>query len=164
MNNRSLNDSLFLAKKSIKDFFKDLLEEKRGFKYVIVAEITLKRWNNAINMYDIERIYIRLHAETVTNERFNLGASYEIIKNILDILTGFGSGWMIDQIENVDIDIANYEPLAGNSYFPLPPELRNSMKGFINLKNKDNKCFKWCHVRFTNPQNSHPEKINKIKK
>ena len=80
MNNRSLNDSLFLAKKSIKDFFKDLLEEKRGFKYVIVAEITLKRWNNAINMYDIERIYIRLHAETVINKRFNLGAPYEIFK------------------------------------------------------------------------------------
>ena len=35
------------------------------------------------------------------------------------------------------------------------------MKGLINLKNKDDECFKWCHVRFINPINSHPEKINK---
>ena len=35
------------------------------------------------------------------------------------------------------------------------------MKGLINLKNKDDECFKWCHVRFINPINSHPERINK---
>ena len=116
MDNKSLDDSLFLAKRSIKDFLKDLLEEKRGFKCVIIAEITLKRWNNAINMYDIDRIFVRSHAETVTNERCNLGASYEIMKNILDIWTGFGSGWIIDKIENIYIDIANYDPLAGSSY------------------------------------------------
>ena len=35
------------------------------------------------------------------------------------------------------------------------------MKGFINLKNKDHKCFMWCHVRVINPTNSHPERVNK---
>ena len=43
-------------KRSINDFFKDLLEEKRGFNYNSVAIVTLKRWNNAINSYDIETI------------------------------------------------------------------------------------------------------------
>ena len=36
------------------------------------------------------------------------------------------------------------------------------MKGLINLKNKDHKCFMCCHVRLINPTNSHhPERINK---
>ena len=35
------------------------------------------------------------------------------------------------------------------------------MKGLINLKNKDNECFKWCHVRFINPQNKNPERTKK---
>ena len=35
------------------------------------------------------------------------------------------------------------------------------MKRLINLKIKDDKCFKWCHIRFINPINSHPERINK---
>ena len=41
---KSLSDSLFFAKSSIIDLFKDLLEEKRGFKYTLSGTITLKRW------------------------------------------------------------------------------------------------------------------------
>ena len=74
-----LSDSLFLAKSSIIDLFKDLLQEKRGFKYNLLAIITLKRWNNVINRYDIETIYIRSEAITVTNQRFNLNKAYEEI-------------------------------------------------------------------------------------
>ena len=59
------------------------------------------------------------------------------------------------------INVANYEPLSGSSYIPLPKALNNSMKGLINLKNKDNKCFMWYHVRLINPTISHPERINK---
>ena len=68
----SLSDSLFLPKSSIADLFKDLLKEKREFKYNLVATITLKRWNNAINRYDIETSYIRSEAITVINQGFNL--------------------------------------------------------------------------------------------
>ena len=35
------------------------------------------------------------------------------------------------------------------------------MKGLINLKNKDFEWFKWCHVRFINPQNKNSDRINK---
>ena len=35
------------------------------------------------------------------------------------------------------------------------------MKGLINLKNKDHKCFMWCHVRLINLQNKNAERINK---
>ena len=35
------------------------------------------------------------------------------------------------------------------------------MKGLINIKNENVEYFKWCHIRFINPTNSHPERINK---
>ena len=35
------------------------------------------------------------------------------------------------------------------------------MKGLINLKNKDHKCFMWCHFRLINSQNRNAERINK---
>ena len=57
MDSKSLDDSLFLAKRSINDFFKDLLEEKRGFKYILSVRVTFKKWNNATNTYDIDTIY-----------------------------------------------------------------------------------------------------------
>lgn len=42
------------------------------------------------------------------------------------------------------------------SYIQLPIELRNGFKGFINLKNKDNECFRWYRIRHLNPQNKDP--------
>ena len=42
-------------------------EKKRGFKYNLVAIITLKRWNNAINRYNIEVMHIKTKAITETN-------------------------------------------------------------------------------------------------
>ena len=34
----------------------------------------------------------------------------------------------------------------------------------MNIKNNDQKCFLWCHVRHTNPVKIHPEKITKYDK
>ena len=76
VDNKSLDDSLFFAKRSINDLFKDLLEEKRSFKYNLLATITLKRWNNAMNSYDIQVIYLRSEAITVTNQIFKLDSAY----------------------------------------------------------------------------------------
>ena len=159
IDNKSLNQSLFLAEKSINDLFRDLLWEKIGFKYNLGAVITLKRWNSSTNTYDIETIFLKAKAITVI--RFNLNRAYEELKHRLDIWTGEGSGWIIDKIEEISIDISNYDLLVGSSYIPLPSELNNSVKDLINIKNKDNECFKWCHTRFINSTNSHLERIKK---
>ena len=84
IDNKSLDDSLFLAKKRINDLFRDLLREK-------------KRWNNPTNTYDILTKNIKAKAITV-NQRFNLNNAYEELKHRLDIWTGKGSGWIIDNI------------------------------------------------------------------
>ena len=68
----------------------------------------------------------------------------------MHIWIGQGSGWIVDKIEDIHIDIANYDPLVGSNYIPLPPELNHPMKDLINIKNKDTECFKWCYIRFLN--------------
>ena len=161
MDSKSLDDSLFSAKTSIENFLKDLLEEKRGFKFVLSTRVSFKKWNNATNTYDSDTIYRNSGPIKVTNGKFDLATAYEILKHRLNIYSAEGSGCIIDKIEDIWINVANYDPLAGSSYFPLPPELNNSMKGLINLKNMNNQCFKRCHIRFIIPTNSHPERINK---
>ena len=157
----SLSDSLFLAKSSIIDLFWDLLKEKRGFKYTLSVKVTLKRWNNEIITYDIDTIFCNSDTVTVTNQRFDLNTSYETLKNRLSIYSSEGPGWITDKIENIWINISNYDPLACSSYIPLPSKLNNPKKGLINIKNKDIECFKWCHIRFLNLTNSQPEITNK---
>ena len=46
----------------------------------------------------------------------------------------------------------------------LPIELRSSRKGLINIKNKDQKCSLWCHVRHINSSKEHLERIKKTDK
>ena len=69
------------------------------------------------------------------------------------------SGWIVESIESQYINISTYRPLSGSSYVKLPAELRSSKKGLINIKNNDQKCFLWCHVRHINPVTIHPERI-----
>ena len=80
---------------------------------------------------------------------------------MLDAWINESSTCTIDQIDGLYINTSSYEPLLGRSYISLPEELKNSMKGLINLKNNDHKFFIWCHVRMLNPQNANAERINK---
>ena len=40
-------------------------------------------------------------------------------------------------------------------------KLRNPAKGLINIKNKDDECFRLCHIRHLNPQRKNPQRIKK---
>ena len=72
-----------------------------------------------------------------------------------------GSRWITELIESQYISISTYRPLSRSSYVNLPAELKSSKNGLINVKNNDQKCFLWCHVRHTNPVKIHPERITK---
>ena len=62
------------------------------------------------------------------------------------------------------MNISIYSPLSGNTHIKLSRKLRYSMKGLINIKSNDNKCFLWYHIRHLNPLKIHPERITKADK
>ena len=102
--------------------------------------------------------------KTVTNHIFRVENSFQEILYMIDVWTNNGSGWIIESIEFQYINISVYRPLSGSPYMDLPVELRSPRKGLINIKNKDKKCFLWCHVRHINLSKEHPErkKMTKI--
>ena len=93
-----------------------------------------------------------------------LKLSKDHILNIIAKWVSEGSGWTIQSVDSHFLNIVEYQPLKGSSYIELPIELRNSMKGLINIKNNDNECFRWCHIRLLNPQDSHSELIKRSDK
>ena len=47
-------------------------------------------------------------------------------------------------IESIDAEYVNsfiFSPVSARSYIELPNKLKNLMKGLINIKNNDSKCF-----------------------
>ena len=100
--------------------------------------------------------------KTVVNHRFRLESSFQDILCMIDVWINNGSGWNAESIESQYINISTYRPLAGSSYMDLPVELKSPRKELINIKNKDQKCFLWYHVRHINPSKEHLERIKKI--
>ena len=80
---------------------------------------------------------------------------------MINVWINNGSGWNVESIESQYINISTYRPLAGNSYMDVPVELTSPRKGLIDIKNNDQKCFLWFHVRHINPSNEHTERILK---
>ena len=71
------------------------------------------------------------------------------------------SGLIVELIESQYVNVSTYRPLSGSYYEKLPAELRSSEKGLINIKNNDQKCFLWCHVKHINPVKIHTERITR---
>ena len=106
-------------------------------------------------------VYFNSTTKTVINHKFSLENAFQEILYRIDNWINEGSGWIVELIESQYINISTYRPLSGSSYVKLPAELRSSKKGLINIKNNDQKCFLWCHVRHINPVKIHPERITR---
>ena len=150
------------SKSSIEDLFEDLLNEMKGFKYQItVAVLLYKHKQNEDIKY--APVYFNSATKTVINfDKYDLDKSFQQILCRIDNWINEGSGWINESIEAQYVNISIYSPLMGSTYIELSDELKNPMKGLINIKKKnDNKCFLWCHIRHLNSVKSHPERITK---
>ena len=102
--------------------------------------------------------------KTVIYHRFRLENYFQENLYMIDVWVHNGSGWNVESIESQYINISTYRPLSGSFYMDLPVELRSPRKGLINIKNKDQKCFLWCHVRHINLQKNIRKKFKKLTK
>ena len=149
------------SKLSTEDLFKDLLNEMKGFTYQITVTVLLcKHKTNG----DIEYVpvYFNSATKTVNNsDKYDLDKSFQEILYRIENWSNEGPGWIIKSIEAQHVNISIYSPLIGSTYIELPNWLKNPMKGLINIKNNDNKCFLWCHIGHSNLVKAQPERITK---
>ena len=142
-----------------------LLNEMKGLKYVETLKVTFEKISADVIVE--KSAYFNSTSQTIINE-MEIADSLQLSKqNILNKISQWiseGSGWTIKSVDSHYLNIAKYEPMKGSSYIQLPSELRNSAKGLINMKNEDNECFRWCHIRHINPQDKYPQRIKKIDK
>ena len=66
-------------------------------------------------------------------------------------------------MEKLEIHTAEYNPTKGSSYIPLPDWISNK-KAIVNIKNKDEKCFIWCILRYLHPKERDEERIKDLEK
>ena len=150
---------------AIENHITKILTSMKGLKFVETLKVTFKKQDGDGTLY--KTAYFNSKPKTIINyTEINeaLQLSKQQILNMIAQWISEGSGWTIESVDNHYLNIVQYQPMKGSSYIKLPQELRNSAKGLINMKNEDNECFRWCHIRHLNPQDIHPERIKKSDK
>ena len=89
---------------------------------------------------------------------------FQEVFNKIDNWINEGFGWIIESIDAEYVYISIYNTLSGSLYINWSHKIRKSTKGLINIKNNDNKCFLWCHIRYLNPLKIHPGRMKKADK
>ena len=172
---------LYYTTPSVAEELRSIFNTDGAFKAHITLKVLFKKKKisgDGEEVFEYKEAYFNSNTFTILHpddiiESLNKAA--EEINNKIAVWLSEGSGWTIEEIQSHFVNIVKYLPLRGNSsvqlpkelpldgnsYVQLPKELRNSMKGLINLKNIDDKCFLWNHVRHLNPRKVHPERITK---
>ena len=73
-----------------------------------------------------------------------------------------GSAWYFKEVYKLEIHTVEYNPTKGSSYIPLPDWISNK-KAIVNIKNKDEKCFLWCILRYLYPRDRDEERLTDLK-
>ena len=163
--NKDPLEQLQSTRKAIKNHIESILTSMKGLKFVETLRMTSKKMSNGEIVYDTS--YFNSKPQTIINKTEILEAlqlSKQQILNMIAQGVSKGSNWTIESVNNHYLNIVQYQPMNGSSYIKLPEELNNPKKGLINLKNNDNECFRWCHIRYLNPQDKNPQRINKSDK
>ena len=142
-----------------------LLNEMKGLKYVETLKVTFEKISADVIVE--KSAYFNSTSQTIINE-MEINEALQMSKqNILNKIAQWiseGSGWTVQSVDSHYLNIVKYEPMKGSSYIQLSNELRNPKKGLINMKNEDNECFRWCHIRHLNQQDKYPQRIKKSDK
>ena len=165
-NNKDPLIQLKRTRKAVAYHITSVLTSMKGLKF---AETLIVTFEKKIGREErlFKTAYFNSQQQTITNEtqiELALSLSKQEILNKIAQWISEGSGWIVQSVDNHYINIVKYEPMRGSSYIKLPQELRNSAKGLVNLKNEDNECFRWCHIRHLNPQAKYPQRIKKSDK
>ena len=156
------------TKELVESHLENLLKDMKGFKFIETLEVTFEedtidsKTGKHVSIYKTAFFNGKAKIITMVNDiEPELNMSRQEILSVIDKWVSEGSRWVIDQIDSHYINVTTYKPLNGSSYIELPTELRNPKKGLINIKNKDDECFRWCHIRHLNPQEKNLQRIKK---
>ena len=155
--------------KFIENTLIDFLNNHKNIKFRLVLVCILeKQIYDKSGICSIETTKAYFNSETLKNLRFDepeklLERCIESINAKFDTFTKDGSEWYLKEIVQLEIHTTEHNPTKGSSYIDLPKWIKDK-KAIINSKNRDDKCFLWCILRYLHPKERDAEWIGDLKK
>ena len=148
-------DQMTANRQVVRNILVNELKRMGGLKYTETLKVRMSK-EVGDGKTKKDSVYFKSKTGAVTNfeDIENTYANNQLtILSRIETFQNLGSNWIILNIESHYVNISMYKPLAGRSYMELPKDISNSKCGLINIKNDDNMCFVWCHVRHLRPKN-----------
>ena len=136
---------------------------KSETKVYIRLECTMKRINPADNTEETVTKSFRSQTHIVF-PNYIVDTYDGMVEETLEEFARYqmdGSGWALKSTNVLLLSVVRWVPMKGSSYIPLPKSLKNK-KALINIKNRDNECFKWSVTRALNPVDKNQDKMSKV--
>ena len=152
-----------------KDLLSYFFKKNKNVKVnlVLVCDMEQQLTNkDGIYAFKEDEAYFRSDEKRVlksTNIERLINKSVKKITEDLDKYQQNGSGWYFKSVKELQLNVVEYKPYKGSSYIKLPDWIKNK-KAIINMKNKDERCFIWCILRYLHPKPRDNERISDLKK
>ena len=83
---------------------------------------------------------------------------YSNLLHQIDEYERSGSGWILQNLIYLDLNILEFNPLRDSSYAEMPKKFT---KGYVNIVNEDNKYFVWTVLAHLHPATEHKDRVSK---
>ena len=146
---------------AVRNLLIKILQENKNTKTKMILICKMQRTD--LRTGEIIEIDADFHSEIEINlkEKDENKLLDKMIARIGEVLANFqrsGSNWVFQRVNQLEIHMADWKPISGSTFIPLPARIKNKV-AVINPKNEDNQCFKWCVARALNPVEKNPNRI-----
>jgi len=155
--------------KSKAAYLKDFLRNHRNIKVRFVLVCMMEQMGKSSDGKSSLSIQDKAYFNSETH--INLESTdvkeilFKVLHSILEKIAIYqknGSGWYFREIVHFEIHTADYNPMRGSSYIQLPDWIMRK-KALLNIKNKDEKCFLWCVLRYLHPKGKNAELLTDLR-
>ena len=138
------------------------------FRLLLVCMMEKHEVDKTYGIFNIKEDKAYFNSPTFINLKLNdvdklIFYSRESILGQMEAYAEKGSNWVFKEVIKFEIHTTEFNPTKGSSYIDLPDWIKNK-KAIVNIKNKDDKCFLWCVLRYLHPKETHEEKIKDLEK
>ena len=138
------------------------------FRLILVCIMEKQTIQKNIGVVGLEEGKAYFSSETLNNLKSDdvdvlLKRIIDGIDNNIESYQAVGSGWYFKEVEKLEIHTVEFNPTKGSSYIPLPDWISNK-KAIVNIKNKDEKCFLWCVLRYLYRKENNDSRLKDLKK
>ena len=142
---------------------KEYLRKHKGMKVLLqtFSNFKSKKTNEVVRREERSRRYEITNEEEITNVLNQMATDIEHQAEVFEMSE---SGLVLTQMDKIKLNFDKYNPTRGGKFIPLPNWVQ-SKKACINIKNEDNKCFKYsvqcgiCKVY----EKDHPKRLSHYK-